>query len=339
MNHPFGRSIPAAVWIAISISSAGARAGQSGFDLGGNQSARVALEIVGCPETLERAVRRIVGIEIGDLLIEPGSSASEVDRLTIRCEGDLARIEAGGDGDADHVDRTLRFDDFPGDAAPRAVALAAIEQLAALSPAVRRRIQDRRRPALPPVSRSAGPGAGPTDGAARAPQLRWRVELSAIARAFLLSNGLVAYGGGLGLGRDLGHRGLVALDLDAAGGNRTVALGEVRAVQLSAGVFAGARAGTPNLSAALAIGARFGVVEFAGNPVDAATVKADNVLRPWGGPAASIGGSTGVGAFSATLSLEAGIALVGAEGLADSAAALVAHGLWVGASLGIGIRR
>jgi hypothetical protein len=327
------------IWIAISISGAGARAGQSGSAQGRNQGARVALEMVTCPETLAQAVRQIVGIEIGDLLVEEGSTASNVDRITIRCDGDLAWIEAGGDEHADRVDRTLRLADFPGDAAPRAVALAAIEELAALSPAVRRRIQERRTPAPPPVARAVGPATGPGEGAAGLPQVRWRVELAAVARAFLLSSGLIAYGGGLGVGRDLEHRGLVALDLDVAGGSRTVSLGEARGLQLSAGVLAGARAGTPDLSAALAIGARFGVVQFAGNPVDAATIGAHSVLRPWGGPVASIRGLAGVGTFNATLSLEAGFALVGAEGLADSAVALVAHGPWLGASLGIGIRR
>jgi hypothetical protein len=341
VRHALGRSVPAAVWIAISMSGSGARAAHSDPDRSGNRDPRVALELVACPDPLKQAVRRIVGIEIGDLLIEEGSVVANIERLTIRCNGDVAWIDAGSDERAvrvDHLDRTLRLNDFPSDAVPRAVALAAIEELAALSPAVRKRVQERRPPAAPVVARSAGPVTGPSDGIPRVLQVQWRIELSAIARAFVSSSGLIVYGAGAGFTRDSGHRVLVAFDMDVAGGNRTVSLGEVRGRQLSAGVFAGARAGAPNLSAAVAIGARFGLVQFAGKPVDAATTRADSVLRPWGGPVASMRAFAGSGALSTSFALEAGIALVGAEGLVDRAATSVAHGPWVMASLGIGIR-
>ena len=324
-------SIQAAIWIAGSLSTFSALAAETGADADRVEAARVALDVIDCPGTLDAEVRRIVGIEIGDLLLEPDAPAGgSFNRLTIRCEGELARIEAARAGHDDHLDRTLRFAEFPGDAAPRALALAGIEELAAFSPAVRQRIQGAsQRP------RGGDPTREPEPSAA-AP---WSLEVAAMTRAFLRSDGLVAFGGGLGVDRGVGRHALARLDLDLGEGSRTVSLGEVHGLQASAGLTAGARFGASRFSTALALGARFGVVRLSGAPASAATVGAESVVRAWGGPLAMVRASAGAGPMSASLSVEAGVALVGAEGLADDMVALVARGPWVAASLGIGIRR
>jgi hypothetical protein len=338
---PLG-SIQAAIWIASSLSSFPVLAEETTTAADRGEAARVALDMIDCQRTLEAEVRRIVGIEIGDLLLEPDALAGgSFDRLSIRCEGELARIEAARAGHDDHLARTLRLAEFPGDAAPRALALAGIEELAAFSPAVRQRIQQRRPSAPVPIAR-AGQQARDGDSTREPepnPGAPWRLEVAAITRAFLRSDGLVAFGGGLGVDRGVGPHALARLDLDLGEGSRTVSLGEVHGLQASGGLAAGARFGGSSFSAALALGARFGIVRLSGAPANAVTVGAATVVRAWGGPLAMVRASAGVGPMSATLSVEAGVALVGAEGLADSAVALVARGPWVAASLGIGIRR
>jgi hypothetical protein len=131
---------------------------------------RVALDVRDCPGAPEPEVRRIVGIELGDLLIAFAAPVPEdSDHLLIRCEDDLAYLEASGAGRVRQLRRALRLGDFPGDAAPRALALAGVEALASLSPEVRQRVQagqsgqSRRRepPPLPaaPTSRTEEPSA------------------------------------------------------------------------------------------------------------------------------------------------------------------------------------
>jgi hypothetical protein len=324
-------SIRAAIWIASALSSFPVLAASTTADADRGGAARVALDTVDCPGTIDAEVRRIVGIEIGDLLLEPDALAGvSFDRLTIRCEGELGRIEAARAGHDDHLDRTLRLAEFPGDAAPRALALAGIEELAAFSPAVRQRIERA-------GQQTRGGNATPVpESKLGAP---WRLEVAAISRAFLPSDGLVAFGGGLGVDRDVGRHALAHLDLDLGEGSRTVSLGEVHGLQASAGLAAGARFGGSRFSTALALGARFGIVRLSGAPANAVTVGAETVVRAWGGPLATARASAGVGPMSASFAVEAGVALVGAEGLADAAVALVARGPWVAASLGIGIRR
>src|ERR1035438_6996654 len=108
-------------------------------------SGHVELEVEGCPTVPTAAVRRVLGIEIGDLLLEPSTGeVQDVDRLIIRCAGNFAAVEATGISGGAATERILRLDDFPGDAAPRALALLGVELLAARSAAVRERILRRR---------------------------------------------------------------------------------------------------------------------------------------------------------------------------------------------------
>jgi hypothetical protein len=332
----------AALGIALALGPAGARADEPSATDAASAPARVALEIVDCPEGLAVEVRRIVGIEIGDLLAPPAmpsaSAPARVDRLTVRCHGTLAFIDAAETARDDHVDRSLELADFPADAAPRALALAAIEELAALSPAVRARLSERRLAAPPPVV-----PAKPSSDADRAPpriaDARWRLEVAALRRQFPQSSGLVAYGAGLHVERRLSRHALGGLDLDLAGGSRTVSLGDAKALQASAALVAGGRFGGPALSAAVTVGARLGLVRLSGDPSDAATVGAATVTRLWGGPLATVEASSGAGAAIVSLSLEGGFAVAGADGLADASVALAVRGPWIAACFAVGIQR
>ena len=56
--------------------------------------ASVALDAAGCPAVSDTAVRRIVGIEIGDLLADATAGAAAGDRLEVRCTGPAAWLRA-----------------------------------------------------------------------------------------------------------------------------------------------------------------------------------------------------------------------------------------------------
>lgn len=302
---------------------------------GEEPAVRVAVEIKACVDGTEVAVRRIVGIEIGDLLYAAGQPVeANSDRLTIRCAGNMAWVEAAGGAHAKAVDRTLRLDDFPGDAAPRALALAGIEVLAALSPAVRKRLADRQPP--PPAntpSRRQAPAQ-----AARQSVASTQLGAAAIWRTFLVSGGLSVWGGKVEVESRLGRWWMLGFDLEAAGTQRHVALGEASGTLFSGGGFVGARMGGPNVGGAIALGGRMGLARLAGDAGGASGVVAARVFRPWGGPAVCARVHGGLGPFEFTLAAESGRSLFASEGLADNAVVLAARGSWVAVSLGAAYR-
>ena len=288
---------------------------------------RVVLAITGCPASTEPAIRRMVGLEIGDLLAEAGETA-ETDHLAVFCSDAWARLEANGPGRPRQVDRILGLHDFPADAVPRVLALAGVEMLAALSPAVRRRVetgaaaQEPQAPALPPH-----PAVLPA----------WRADVSAVWHGFPGDNGLSLWGGRGRIGRELGKRLSLGLDLEAASGSRAVALGQVRGVLVSAGGFFGVHAGMQDLFTELAIGGRIGIAYLAGDP-GANNVDGGSASHAWGGPALSFRVWAGRGRLALVFCGESGLALLGAEGLAGGTTAASVSRFWVSFALGAGIR-
>jgi cysteine-rich repeat protein len=137
---------------------------------------RVVLAITGCPADAEPAIRRMVGLEIGDLLADAGEAA-EADHLAVFCTDAWARLEVSGSGRPRQVDRILGLHDFPADAVPRVLALAGVEMLAALSPTVRRRVE-------------TGAAVQEPEESARAPVMQptapavWRADVSAVWHGF-----------------------------------------------------------------------------------------------------------------------------------------------------------
>ena len=279
----------------------------------------VRLDIASCPEVPEPAVRRIIGIEIGDLLRAPGADTTGADRLAVRCADGSAWLQARG-AETDPIDRTLRLADFPGDAAPRAVALAGIEMLASLNPAIRERIQ----------ARQAAPAPAPPNGKGT-----W-VSASAVRRDFFSPNGFAGWGGRLDVERAFGVRWLATVGLELVTGGETVTLGDAGAVLLSLGGLWGVRAARGRVAGSLSGGARLGIARLEGTPAGGPGVTGASAMRPWWGPMLSARGALGLGAVSLVLSLEVGITARGAEGLAGGATVLAIDGAWL--TIGAGLR-
>ena len=302
-------------------------------DSGGGDA--VVLEIEACPGVSARAIRHILSVEIGDLLVDEKQGVPPAsDRLTIRCAGNAAWVEASGHAGSNPVDRTFRLDDFPGDAAPRALALAGIELLASLSPAVRARTQAKHEVASP---RPPAPTAvGETVPRARPTSLR--IGLAGSWRTFFVGNGISAWGGQAQLGWDLGARWHLGADLDVAGAQRNLQLGETSATVFSGSAAFGLRGERNNFAGMLGLGARIGMARLAGSTSEP-NVSATSVIRPWGGPVASAGLVGAFGAFALTLTAEAGYSVFTAEGLSDGATVLAVGGAWAAISLGAAISR
>jgi hypothetical protein len=263
------------------------------------------------------------------MLLEPGADPGGADRLGIRCDGDVATVEATSPGRAAPISRTLSLRDFPGDAAPRALALAGLEALAAQSPAVRERIEARRAPPPPIPTATARPAP------AAMPPPASHVGLAIVWRTFPADDGISTWGGRLDWARALGPRGELTVDLEIGGAQRTLALGQTSALLVSVGAFGGVRVGGPAFMGVFGIGLRAGGARLAGDPMGAAGVDGDTVVRPWLGPALAARARARLGPIGATLFGEGGFAARGAEGLAGGQTVIAVSGSWAMAGAGL----
>jgi hypothetical protein len=284
---------------------------------------RVGLSVESCPSVPVAAVRHILGVEIGDLLLPEGSPSASL-RLTIRCAGNVAWVEAAGEGDAHAVDRTLSLDAFPGDASPRALVLAGLELLAARSPAVRARMEANPKPPaeLPAVDRE--------------PRRTLYAGVAGTGRRFFAGPGLSTWGGQARLGWIL-RPWHISADIEASGASRDVRLGETSALMLSGSAAFGLIGGPDSRAFSLMLGARMGMARLAGSAADPTNVVASTVLRPWGGPMASLGFLGIFKPLAVVVAMEAGRSLFTAEAQAESATVLTIGGTWVALSLGAAI--
>jgi hypothetical protein len=291
----------------------------------------------GCPNLSDERVRRILGIEVGDLLLaESDGDATQGDRLTIRCSGSYAWVRASGQAGGPPAEQVVSLDDFPGDAAPRALALAGLELLATLNSTVRARMASKHE-SPPPVATVAAP---PAPSAASPVSTReTRIGLAGTWRRFLAGHGPSAWGGQAQVHATVGERWLLAGDAELVGARTAVSgVGETGALLLSCGASFAVRGGSGRLGASLALGGRLGAVRLSGDSADAARVTGTSVWRPWGGPMATAGLLGRAGRFALGLRAELGYSLAEANGLAGQATAIAIRGAWVAIMLGGDIR-
>jgi hypothetical protein len=306
-------------------------------------SEKVELHVFACEPTFAAELRRIVRLELGGLLDE--STAGEVGRhgqLEVRCEPELARVTARDARRAQQTKNDLRFDAFPGDAAPRAVALAAVEALRAVDPTLSARIEAQRtaavaeaRPTRPRPAASAKPIA------ARRVAVRsraWtRLVLGPVVRHFPSDPHTTLWGARV----ELSRRSAIPLDygfeLEGVLHERDVDLGTIDLRLLSTAAWIGWRAGREHWSFTGGVGGRLGVAQLEGSSPDP-TVRARQTARAWAGPLAVLRGDAAFGVFSLGLVTEAGWAVAGAEGLSRGTPVVSVRGAWLALSLNPGIR-
>lgn len=319
---------------------------------------KVALRVSSCSEPFETALRRMLAIELGELLEDARpDNASSRETIEIACEADEAKISARSVA-GDQVERNdLRFDAFPSDAAPRAVALAALEALRAVDPTLTERLAAQRAQAqangAPSVALSAPSTHAPAKAATRpatrvraentatsqpaiAPRPFTRLTLGAGARHFVAAPTTTLLGLRLELSRRFSAPWDVGLDLDGAISRRQVTLGTVEARLLSTAAWLGARAGAADWSATAGLGARVGLMSLEGAPDLEA--RGHRVLRPLAGALLVVRGDGAMGPVALAIAGEGGYALVGAQGLAARAPALQLDGFWLAISANAGLR-
>jgi hypothetical protein len=301
---------------------------------------RFSLEIRSCPTVPEQSVRRILGIEIGDLLLGESDSLSVAhDRLTIRCVDHFARIDAAGPSATTPFEQVMDLEAFPEDAVARALALAGLELLSSLNSTVRARLKP------PPPPPSASPPAAPSTPAPPPktveeppPTVRdTRVGLAGSWRTFVGDQGASLWGGRLEASTTLGDLWLVTGDIDGTGARiHVTGLGDVDAFSFSSALTFGARLKKGAWGGSLGVGGRLGLIRLTGKSANPSAVSAFSAQHPWGGPVAMARASARFGRFSLMLSAEAGYSFLASEGLAGNRTAVFVGGPWIGIGLGGG---
>lgn len=320
---------------------------------------QVALRVSSCSEPFTQALRRMLALELGDLLdAAPAPDASNLERLEIVCAAEQARISAHGVQRDQVAYNDLRFDAFPSDAAPRAVALAALEALRAVDPTISERLaaqaeahatttptvaasapsyaasKPAKKPA-PVAKTAAAEKSGPIPAAAARPFTS--ITLGGSARQFLGAPSTTLFGARLELSRRFRAPWDVGLDLDAAmNGRQRVTLGTVQAKVLSSAAWLAARVGSVDWSASAGLGGRVGLVDLDGAP--SLEARGHHVRRPLLGALVVARTDRSVGSFTLGLAGEGGYTLAGAQGLAGGAAALRLDGFWLALSVNAGLR-
>jgi len=323
-------------FIAANASASAVEAGGSGSD------GRVQLDVKGCPAVSAAVVRRVVSVEIGDLLLDEGQGeagqgeAGGAERLSVRCAGDLAAVEARGRSGEAPTERIIRLDDFPGDAAPRALALLGVELLAARSAAVRERILARQIGAAPAMQAPVPAPTRPPAPAAR----ETRVGAAGLWRSFVREAGASVFGGRLDVGVAATRRGLLTGDVELAVGSKDVPnVGQTTASLLSTGLAFRLCVGRGRLRADIGLGGRIGLVRESGSSADPTNVSASSFVRPWGGPMLNASLATTLGRLALALGGEAGWSLSSVDELAAGSTAIAIRGPWVALSIGADLRR
>jgi hypothetical protein len=276
----------------------------------------VALDTGACDDVPADALRAVVSVELGELLAPPDvSPAPGGYHLAVVCRAGEARLEVRAAAGEARLERTLRLDDFPRDAAPRALALAGIETLAVLDPEVRAHVEAR------PARAPQPPGT-------------FALAASAVYRAFLQQAGAMGWGGRVGADYQRGPW-IAAADLELDRATTTLDDGTARAWLASLGAFGGVGTNGGRVTGVLAAGARGGLAWLSGTPAPDAPGSGHSVTRPWWGPAVAARVAFGGARGAAAISLEAGWVVRGAQGLAGGTKVIAIEGGWMVAGLGV----
>ena len=85
---------------------------------------KVAVQVSSCSPAFEAALRQMLALELGDLLADARpKTATNLESIAIACRAEIAKISARSVAGDQVAHNDLRFDAFPSDAAPRAVAI------------------------------------------------------------------------------------------------------------------------------------------------------------------------------------------------------------------------
>lgn len=295
-----------------------------------DDSVGVSLSIDSCIDAKPELVRSLFLLELGTS-DSPARHAESETRVEVGCDGALIVIEVHDPVTGKSLVRRIGAGERSG--RERLLALAVVELLVASWI----ELEATPEPIVTPADTVADKGT--QDSARKIVRRRlpapraWETTLSAHATASW-SDAILA-GAGVGVARH-SPRGLGwSADVTYQAGDDEVSLGAVSisSIGVSGAVHVRRDVGVAHVSAAA--GARFSAVTMTGEP-DGGDVLGGRVSGLAGGPLMRAGGEVRAGAFTATLSIEAGYHVLELRGLVDGEGETSVDGIWVGSVLAAG---
>lgn len=335
-----------ALGLAVLLALAGPAAGR--------ERTPVALELVGCAQIEQEAVRSLLSIELGERVFSdpapPGAT-----RASVTCGAPGPRSDgtsrsdgvARGDGNAL---AELRIDDaVTGKSLWRSIDLGASDAgvrarllalaLAELLFASWAELLVTPTPKVPPAT----PAVSPATRRATSVSLQRKlspplgVQLSATGAALvLLGAPRLSLGGGLRLVGDHGNHAGWDLDVLYHRGSAPTGLGEVSVDVLSARLALNGHLRVPHLVLRGGVGGRLGAVRLLGQATDPAVTDSRAIWGAWGGPLGSLGLSAAAGRLRLDLSGEVGYVVSPVAARVNGVRAVAVEGVWIGIQLGLG---
>jgi hypothetical protein len=293
---------------------------------------RVTLDLTGCDLAFAGEVRRIAGVELRAMVVEPDESHGAVTRTIVTCRDTVADLWVSDPVTAKLVLRTVSLAETSPRARARLIALA----IAELVSASWEEVESNPEPRVPPATPTPPEERAIVRRALERPQ-RVAVDALGDARA-LLGSGVLLLGGAIRAAVRLGPPLTLRLQACTDVGSASTSLGDV-AIQIthgSAGLGWAFDLGA--LDALLWAGALVGYARLAGEPNPSATGHVQS--GPWAGPEAGIDILFWPREVAhLVLGLSGGAALLGVRGDVQGGESVGASGAWGALTLGVGISR
>lgn len=314
----------------------------------GRERTPVALELTGCVQIEQEAVRSLLSIELGERVFSSPAPAGAT-RAIVTCGAPSPRGDGSLLGDGSAL-AELRIDDaVTGKSLWRSIDLGASDAgvrarllalaLAELLFASWAELLVTPTPKVPPAT----PAVSPATRRATSVSLQRKlspplgVQLSATAAALvLLGAPRLSLGGGLRLIGE--HQNHVGWDLDALyhRGSAPTGLGEVSVDVLSARLALNGHLRIPHLVLRGGVGGRLGAVRLLGEASDPAVTDSRAIWGAWGGPLGSLGLTAAAGRLRLDLSGEVGYVVSPVAARVNGVRAVAVEGVWIGVQLGLG---
>jgi hypothetical protein len=301
--------------------------------------AAVSLAVDDCPAVPREELARLLALELGTPVLAPEQAGERAVHVQVACAGTTVRLAVDNPAESIQLRREAVFLPAQQDVIVRLVALAIAELVLTSRVALSfEKVPDARAQVVAPAS-------PPSDGA----RSKGHAYVLAFGQALGPFSGVgVGWGGGLRSGWAFG-RGWRAQSGDgpgvgpvldgevaAAGSSADRALGTVQVSLWSATLRAllRLRAGRAWLDAGG--GARFGLAQLRGVPMDATVARGSGVAGTWAGPVAYAGVGGRFGHVVVELGVEGGRVLRPVSGTVDEGSPISIDGNWACATVAAG---
>jgi hypothetical protein len=299
---------------------------------------RVQLRIDDCSDITPAAVREIVAVELGALLVMEGEAAADTARVAVRCTQDGAELSVFDPITDKSLSRTVALYSVAPSARTRLLALSVAELVAASWV----ELETNPTPAIPPVGNAAPLAARDAvrlslrQHEAVTPYGRFSLSAVGSVQGFFSAGAL--YGGGLRLSFSQRYYLGFAIDFLAQHGNASAALGEIGIDSLSgSALFLLARYWS-RIGVRGGVGLRVGAVQFKGTAFDPTTTRSANLWGAWLGPMGQVGLSVlAARRLSIGIDGELGDAVLPVRALSNGKQVAALSGPWLGVQLALSL--